>query len=165
MSGMRVWCLLLLILAPSAMLRGQTDKAGASGLVLQAKGDGVQIYECGKEHGFLQWQLEGPDAKLLDGNGKVVGKHFAGPTWQLNDGSHVKGRVISSQASPDAGSIPWLLLSAVPGTASGKLAQVAYIRRSNTHGGLAPKAGCEKADQAGQKIKVPYTADYSFYTR
>ena len=31
--------------------------------------------------------------------GKVIGKHFAGPTWQLTDGSEIKGKLMASQAA------------------------------------------------------------------
>jgi hypothetical protein len=36
---------------------------------------------------------------------------------------------------------------------------VSYIRRTNTHGGAAPKAAC-----TGDTLSVPYSADYTFYT-
>src|SRR5579862_4319172 len=123
---------------------------------LRAKGDGVQIYTCtdGK------WALKAPDAKLLDSQGTVIGTHFAGPTWKLTDGSEVKGKAVASQASPEADSVPWLLLQAVPGSGSGNFADVTYIRRTGTHGGTAPKEACTSGE-----TKVPYTATYSFYSK
>ena len=39
-----------------------------------------------------------PDASLLDAKGQVIGKHFAGPSWQANDGSIVVGEALN--ASP-----------------------------------------------------------------
>ncbi len=120
-----------------------------------AKGAGVQIYTCTDG----RWVLKGPDAKLLDGHGKQLGTHFAGPTWKLQDGSEVKGKAIASQPSTDSTSVAWLLLEAVPGSGTGKLAAVTYIRRTATHGGAASTDGC-----TGGEISVPYTATYSFYT-
>jgi Protein of unknown function (DUF3455) len=123
-------------------------------LILEAKGDGAQVYTCTVSH----WVLKAPDAKLLDAQGQVIGTHYAGPTWRLNDGSEVKGKMIASQPSPDGKSIPWLLVGAVPGSGSGKFASVAYIRRTETSGGAAPKDACTTGE-----LPVPYTARYSFY--
>ena len=123
-------------------------------LLLEAKGDGAQVYTCTESH----WVLKAPDAKLLDAHAKVIGTHFAGPTWRLNDGSEVKGKMIASQPAPDGKSIPWLLVGAVPGSGSGKFAEVAYIRRAETSGGAAPKEACTSGE-----LPVPYTAKYSFY--
>ena len=123
-------------------------------LLLEAKGAGSQIYSCKDS----QWVLKAPDARLLDAEGKVIGKHFAGPTWQLNDGSEVKGKLIASQPAPDGKSIAWLLVGAVPGSGSGKFADVTYIRRTETEGGAAPKEGCTSGE-----LSVHYAAKYSFY--
>jgi Protein of unknown function (DUF3455) len=124
-------------------------------LLLTAAGDGFQVYSCTDGH----WTLKAPDARLLDEQGKVIGTHFAGPTWKLADGSEVKGKMIATQPAQDPSSVPWLLLQSVAGSGSGKLANVLYIRRTETHGGAAPAGACDTGDQ-----RVPYTARYSFYT-
>jgi Protein of unknown function (DUF3455) len=124
-------------------------------LLMQVKGEGAQVYLCTQSG----WTLKAPDAKLLDLQGNVVGVHFAGPTWKLNDGSQVRGKMVASQPSPDAGSVPWLLVEAVPQSGAGKLADVAFIRRTDTHGGVAPKTPC-----SGER-RVAYSAIYSFYER
>jgi Protein of unknown function (DUF3455) len=123
-------------------------------LLLEARGEGAQVYTCTNS----QWVLKAPDAKLLDANGQVIGRHFAGPTWRLIDGSEVKGKLIASQPAPDGKSVAWLLLGAVPGSGTGKFAAVAYIRRTETSGGAAPKEACTNGE-----LPVPYTAKYSFY--
>src|SRR5579871_1876586 len=52
------------------MAAGVTQAAG----VLELHGDGVQIYRCvDNKAGVVAWTLEGPDAKLIDTDGKVVG--------------------------------------------------------------------------------------------
>jgi Protein of unknown function (DUF3455) len=124
-------------------------------LLMQAKGEGVQVYVCTEG----TWTLKAPDAKLLDTQDKVIGEHFAGPTWKLNDGSQVRGKMIASQRSPDAGSVPWLLLAAVPQSGSGKFADVVYIRRTDTRGGAAPTGPC-----SGER-RIAYSASYSFYEK
>ncbi|MFT4112519.1 DUF3455 domain-containing protein [Silvibacterium sp.] len=125
-------------------------------LVLSAHGEGSQVYTCVDGH----WTLKAPDAKLLDAHGTQIGTHFAGPTWKLTDGSEVKGKAVGSQASPDADSVPWLLLEAVPGSGSGQLATVAWIRRTETKGGKAPTAACSSGT-----MPISYSANYSFYSR
>jgi hypothetical protein len=124
-------------------------------LLLTAAGDGSQVYTCTDGH----WTLKAPDARLLDEHGQVIGTHFAGPTWRLTDGSEIKGKMIASKPSPAAGSVPWLLLQAVPGSGSGQLVNVRYIARTETHGGAAGGEACTSGEE-----RISYTAKYSFYT-
>ena len=42
----------------------------------------------------------------------------------------------------------------------GEFARVSYIQRVNTVGGLAP---VEAGSVVGEEVRVPYTAEYSFY--
>ena len=132
--------------------------------VLQVKGEGFQIYTCTATPQGQKWVLKAPDAKLLDASGKVIGIHFAGPTWKLSDGGEVKGELMASRPSPDPDSAAWLLLRVRPGTATGSLASVAFIRRTNTRGGAAGTTGCEAAADIGKSERVHYTATYAFYS-
>jgi hypothetical protein len=140
------------------------DLPAGAHAVLQAKGDGVQIYACTSAPGGAKWVFTAPDAKLIDASGKQIGRHFAGPTWKLDDGSQVQGELIASRQACDAGSAPWLLLRAKAGTATSRLAAVAFIRRTETHGGAAPQSGCQGQQDAGKTVQVPYTATYTFYS-
>jgi hypothetical protein len=137
--------------------------AGAQ-VVLQAKGDGVQIYTCTSTPAAAKWVFKAPDAKLLDASGNLIGSHFAGPTWKLGDGSQVQGELVANKPSPEVGAVPWLLLRAKAGTATGTLADVAFIRRTETHGGAAPASGCDSSQDAGKTARVPYSATYTFYS-
>jgi len=63
--------------------------------------------------------------------------------------------------------VAWLKLTAV-GNAAGpnggdKLANVTFVQRLSTHGGLAPATGCTSSADIGHLAFVPYTADYFFY--
>lgn len=142
---------------------GSIDLPAGAHVVLRATGDGVQIYTCSGMPDRAKWILTAPDAKLLDESGKLIGSHFAGPTWNLEDGSQIKGELLASQPAPDAGSVAWLLLRGKAGTGTGRLADVAFIRRIKTHGGVAPESGCEGLQDAGKTVQVPYTATYLFY--
>jgi hypothetical protein len=136
--------------------------AGAR-MVMEMRGSGVQVYQCTAAKEGFAWTLEGPDAKLLDANGIQLGTHFAGPTWKLTDGSQVQGTVVASEQATQAGVVPWLLLRAKPGTATGQLADVVYIRRTETEGGGADASACRTGEDVGKAARVPYLAKYSFY--
>jgi hypothetical protein len=153
--------MIALVLAVACMARDSTaqtakesiDVPPHSRLLLRAVGRGDQIYGCLNGN----WALKAPDAKLLNQEGSVIGRHFAGPTWQLNDGSRIKGKVVAKQVAPDATAVPWLLLESVGGT--GRLRAVRFIQRTGTHGGNAPDGSCSQSAMR----RVRYTATYSFY--
>jgi len=131
-------------------------------LILQLHGTGDQIYSCKSESGQFYWTLKAPDARLLDIKGQPFGKHFAGPSWEANDGSRATGKLVATVDSPDADSIPWLLLKVVSHAGSGTLSRAATIQRLHTEGGKAPSDGCD-SDHVNQEVRVPYSADYLFY--
>ena len=129
-------------------------------LQLHAKGD--QVYSCKVDGPQPGWTLKAPDAQLFDKDGKVFGKHFAGPSWQASDGSRVAGKAAANAPSPEADSIPWLLVKVVSREGEGVLARVTSVQRINTKGGKAPASGCD-AEHAGQEVRVAYSADYVFF--
>jgi hypothetical protein len=133
------------------------DGSSTATLVLRAHGEGMQIYTCTKDAG---WKLKAPDATLFDERHHAIGKHFAGPTWQLDDGSEVQGKLRESMQQ--AGTIPWLIFSATSTGSEGRLSHVDAVRRSETQGGLAPAMVCD-AQHAGVEVRVPYSATYSFF--
>jgi Protein of unknown function (DUF3455) len=124
-------------------------------LKLKLIGTGVQIYQC--QDGA--WKLQGPDAKLTDSAGHVVGKHYAGPSWESTDGSKVTGEVKAHEDGPDPHAIAWLLLHAKSVSGNGMFGNVGSIQRLQTSGGQAPQQACA----ANQTVQVPYTANYYFY--
>jgi hypothetical protein len=135
------------------------DGTSTAKLILQARGEGVQIYTCVQATDW-SWKLKAPDATLFDARHQAIGKHFGGPTWRLDDGSEVQGKVLESKQQ--AGTIPWLILSAKPTGGEGVLSHVDAVRRTETDGGLAPSTGCD-AQHAGVEVRVPYSAAYSFF--
>jgi hypothetical protein len=174
---MKLRCLLVLLLllaAAPAFAQDQgdhepTDVPAAldvppgQKLTFEALGVGVQIYACVDGGGSFKWSFVAPEATLysLD-DGGVVGRHYAGPTWQANNGSTVVGSVLARVAPPDPNAIPWLLLAAVAHDGPGLLSEVSYIQRLDTVGGKAPAAGCDAA-HLGDEARVPYQAHYLFY--
>jgi hypothetical protein len=133
-------------------------------LIKQLRGSGVQIYDCQpskSDPAQFEWIFKGPEARLLTKGGRNAGKHYAGPTWEANDGSRVVGEAIANSPSPKPNSIPLLLLRAKATAGNGLFAHVQFIQRLNTVGGSVPVAGCRR-EQAGQQLRAAYTADYLF---
>jgi hypothetical protein len=123
--------------------------------------EGAQVYECkAVAAGGLEWQFREPIATLLV-DGKTVGRHFAGPTWELTDGSKVLGKAAGRAPGATATDIPLLKLDAVPQRDSGLLAGATTIQRLNTRGGVA-QGPCAVA---GEMLSVAYSADYAFHRR
>jgi hypothetical protein len=124
----------------------------------------AHFYAIGTQNYFWNgstWLVYGPQADLFaapGGQGKV-GVHYAGPTWLATSGSGVIGRLADS-CTPDANSIPWLLLSVVSSRGPGIFEGTTHIQRVNTVGGLMPTS---PGTTYGDVMKVPYTAEYIFY--
>ena len=152
-------------------------------LYLKAQAVGTQNYLCMPTPSGMAWTFIGPQATLFNSFTLMgrelriqVATHYLSPnsaengtaraTWQSSlDTSAVWARAIVTVN--EANAIPWLLLQAV-GTRAGveggtALSRTTYIQRLNTTGGVAPSTGCSAASDMGQRVFVPYTAEYSFY--
>jgi hypothetical protein len=134
-------------------------------LLFKASAKGSQIYVCKLKPENLdafEWTLKAPDAVLFNEQGQPLGKHYAGPTWESNDGSKVIGQVKAKANAPQASTIPWLLLEGRSHQGNGIFSQVNWIQRLHTVGGKAPAQGCDRA-HANREVKVNYQADYYFW--
>jgi hypothetical protein len=165
MQALRKTALALLLLAGSlaganAAETPLPDAIAAPGLsvVLNAHAQGLQIYECkAGGDGKLVWTFKEPQATLT-ADGKVVGRHYAGPTWELDDGSAVVGKAIGNAPGKTANDIAWLKLEAVSHKGSGAFSDVVMVQRINTVGGKLE----DTCDRPGTTRGMPYTADYIF---
>ena len=126
---------------------------------------GVQIYQCRATPGkpAAEWVFVAPEAQLLDTQGQAAGKHYAGPHWEALDGSKIVGSLKAREDAPQAGAIPWLLLSTRSVGGAGRFAKVTGVQRINTSGGVAPSQACD-SNRLGATERVPYTADYVMYS-
>lgn len=133
-------------------------------LAFELQATGVQIYQCRARQDDptrFEWIFQAPQADLFDASGQLVGRHYGGPTWEGTDGSRVVGEVKAKDTSLSSGSIPWLLLGAKTTSGAGLFSAVRSIQRLDTVGGAAPASASPA--QAGQEVRVPYTATYAFY--
>lgn len=135
--------------------------APAGEVVLRAHAKGDQVYVCQQGVTLSAWRLKEPDAILFDKDGKIIGRHFAGPSWELKDGSRVKGDPDAKMDSPNRNAIPWLRIKVIEHAGNGLLSPVTTIQRINTKGGMAPLS-CDEA-HGGKELRVPYEADYVFW--
>lgn len=127
-------------------------------IVLTLHAEGAQVYECKSAgEGKLAWAFREPIATLLL-DGKTVGRHYAGPTWEHIDSSAVVGKAVGNAPAETANDIPWLKLTVTSGRGTGILSGVTTVQRINTIGGKL-NGECTKA---GTYQSAPYSADYVF---
>jgi hypothetical protein len=142
-----------LSLTGAAGAQSPTDPPSTQHAILTATAKGVQVYVC-QHPDAPQWIFQAPEATLFNAAGESIATHGAGPVWRSKDGSSVKGDVLQKSASPEAGAIPWLLLRAASIQGTGIMTKVEFIRRSDTHGGIAPTTGCD-AQHLNAVARVP----------
>ena len=149
------------LVLPLAAARAEVPEAiAAPGQPVAATvhAEGAQVYECkGDAAGKLAWQFREPVATLLI-DGEAVGRHYAGPNWEMADGSAVVAKVVGRAPAATGADIPLLKLEVTAQRGSGQLSGVTTVQRLNTRGGVAEGA----CDRAGGFLSVPYSADYTF---
>jgi hypothetical protein len=127
-------------------------------VVLSTHAVGQQYYQCKPgADGKLAWTFVEPGATLT-ADGKVVGRHGAGPSWELTGGSGVSAKAVANAPGTNANDIPWLKLEVTSHKGSGQLDNVTTVQRINTVGGVL-KGACDR-ENAGEGM--PYSADYVF---
>jgi hypothetical protein len=138
--------------------RPEVGSAPGETIIARFDGVGAQIYECKADSaGRPMWQFREPIATLLAGD-KTMGRHYAGPTWSLEDGTTVTGTVTASKPGATPDDIPWLRLAVTSHRGEGPVSMATTVQRINTKGGVLSGA-CAKV---GVFIAVPYSADYVF---
>ena len=159
----RAFLALLLLTGLGMSAKAQTpvpDAIAAPGetVVLTAHAEGAQVYECkAGADGKLAWAFREPIASLLV-DGKTVGRHYAGPTWEHVDGSAVIAKAAGNAPGATASDIPWLKLVVTASHGKGVLSGVTTVQRINTRGGKLEGA----CDKAGTFKSGPYSAEYVF---
>jgi len=128
---------------------------------LNLSATGVQIYDCRADAGGqLNWQFREPLATLIQ-DGKTVGRHFAGPSWEMADGSAIVGKVSAQAPGATAKDIAVLTLDVVSQTGEGVLSRMSRVERIETRGGVFGG----RCVHAGDLHVEPYTALYRFFRR
>lgn len=131
-------------------------------VIMTLHAEGAQVYECKADQaGQLVWTFREPVATLFDMNGRTVGRHFAGPHWELDDGGRIAGRVTGRAPGATANDIPLLRLEVSDRKGQGALSPTTTILRLKTVGGVA-SGPCP---QAGRYLSVGYATEYVFLAR
>ena len=129
--------------------------------VITLHAQGAQLYECAAtKDGKFAWSFREPIATLLL-DGKTVGRHYAGPSWEYMDGSVVVAKAAGRSPGATAKDIPWLKLAVTSHRGKGIFSDVTTIQRINTAGGQLEGV----CSTAGTFNSVPYSADYLFLRR
>ena len=155
--------LLLLLVSPMTAPAAEAplpDAIAAPGeiVVLSVHAEGAQVYECkAGADGKSAWAFREPIATLIV-DGKTIGRHYAGPTWEHGDGSAVVGKAVGNAPGATANDIAWLKLEVTSRRGSGVLAGVTTVQRINTQGGKLEGA----CDKIGGFKSAPYAAEYVF---
>jgi opacity protein-like surface antigen len=163
MKRMSLAGLLTLALVSASASAEVPDAIAVSGetLVVRLHAEGAQIYECKADaSGKLAWQFREPIATLIEG-GKTVGRHYAGPHWELADSSVVAAKAVGQAPGATAQDIPLLKLEVTSQAGNGRLTGVTTVQRLDTKGGMAQGA----CSSAGALLSAPYSADYAFYRK
>jgi hypothetical protein len=156
---------LLSVVALAALLSGETHAqvppaiaAPGQNIVTTLQAEGAEVYECkaGPDK-KLVWQAREPIASLLL-DGKTAGRHYAGPKWELADGSAVIAKAVADSPGATPNDIPLLKFEVTSQRGDGGFYGVTTVQRINTKGGVT-QGPC---DSAGTYQSVPYSADYVF---
>jgi hypothetical protein len=132
-----------------------TIAAPGEAVVLSVHAVGLQLYQCKPgADGKLVWTFTAPQATLT-ADGKVVGKHGAGPSWELLDGSGITAKAVGNAPGATENDIHKLEVTSHKG--AGQLDGVTTVQRINTKGGVM-KGACDRERGEG----MPYEADYVF---
>ena len=151
---------LLAFCAPALADSALPDALAAPGAVTLATlhAVGAQIYDCrGDASGKRGWKFREPVATLIV-NGKTVGRHYAGPSWALDDGGVLVGKAVANAQGATPADVAWLKLVVVSRSGAGLFDGATTIQRLNTKGGSA-SGDC---DAEGALLAIPYSADYVF---
>ena len=91
-------------------------------VALETVGAGDITYECREKTnaaGQYEWVFAGPNAALMDRQGRSIGRYFGPPaTWATSDGSALTGTQLAVAPAGD-GNIPLQLVKANPATGQG----------------------------------------------
>ncbi|AXK39419.1 DUF3455 domain-containing protein [Crenobacter cavernae] len=130
---------------------------------LQVQGEGKIIYVCSAKAGApgqYEWTLLQPQATLYNAQRQPVGQYYAGPRWDLDDGSQAVGKPVAGMTAQ--GGIPLQLVKIDETRGEGALRNTSYVQRLGTQGGLPPTSLCDKINDRAVE-EVPYKATYVFY--
>src|SRR6187549_2206029 len=104
-SMLRLGCVLAALIVPASLANADVPEAVAvkgESWIGTVHAEGAQVYECKSDTaGKLTWQFREPIATLF-ANGKTIGRHYAGPNWELTDGSAVSAKVSGRAPSASA---------------------------------------------------------------
>src|ERR1700719_2844809 len=82
-------CVLAAGCASAPSVPGPLRVPGSPGLIADLRAKGVQIYQCQpakNDPSQFEWSFKQPEAALSTKVSRSVCTHYAGPTWEADDG-------------------------------------------------------------------------------
>jgi hypothetical protein len=146
--------------APSLGFFSKIKVPGDHEPALRLAARGAQVFRCEKRDNRGIWSFRQPDAELIDGSGKVTGRHGANFSFEHLDGSRLVANIAAHEEAPRPTDLRWLLLT-TRSFGKGTFDGVTHVQRVNTVGGMPP-AGCDLA-HAGRILRVDFSSDFVFY--
>ena len=117
------------------------------------QGTGAQLYACTKNaKGGLEWSFREPVAALLQ-DGKTIGRHFVGPTWEFADGTHVTGKPEAKAPGATVNDVPWLKIAIAEPAKSGPAGGATTILRIDTTGGAFTGACSKEGELHAEPVR------------
>jgi hypothetical protein len=156
------------LLPTNTMLALAPPAAAVKYAVLLGEGDVVFAAQASAPDGKLSWTNQGSSLQgtlTLASNpapepNKLELKVSPGLVWTASDGSVAETRLVRSYTSPDNGNANWDLYEVTRTTGGGILADVRYVQRLFTQGGLPPVGAPETRSDIA---RVPFQAEYILY--
>ncbi|MBS2009633.1 MAG: DUF3455 domain-containing protein [Cyanobacteria bacterium SZAS TMP-1] len=108
------------------------------------------------------WTLVAQEATLTDDKRRKIGRYFDEAIWKFDDGAIVVGKMPPRIDDKGIGKTYWLIFD-VTKASGDSVKDVRYVKSVETTSGLAPTEGY-KENKIGDEQRVPYRAEYSFYT-
>jgi hypothetical protein len=126
--------------------------------ILVVHAAGAQVYECKPDAGGRAvWTFREPIATLIL-DGRTIGRHYGGPTWELDDGGSVTGAPLASAPGATPSDVPLLKLRVAAHRGGGALRDATLVLRLHTRGGALGGA----CANLGELRAEAYAADYAF---
>lgn len=169
---MRIRTCLFIASASCALLSGcadmltlfndSTSAPKEARFVMELTGQGYQQFQCTRDRVGYYWRFVTPNVKLIDSHGQLVATQGADFAFVGVDGSLLRAKIVSSEATNTHSRLKNILFEVFPhGKKRGKLSSFHWVRRTSAKGGI-PQSVCSSS-RLSEVIKVPFSATYAFY--
>lgn len=132
-------------------------------LILEAKGEGYQEFQCSADKRGYFWRFVAPFAEIKV-DGELYATQGADFAFVAPDGAHLKSKIVSVEKTSTNNRLKDILFSVMAhGAVTGELSDFSWIARVNASGGV-PTEACGPENLA-ENVQIPFSATYYFYKK